>query len=74
MGVREGERGYWTEHALDVEPLPGDFGVPVLCRCLTCCCKPNEGHRSRAYREWSAAMDKWEARRGRGSGAPAIPD
>lgn len=49
---------------------PGDLPLEagLLCRCLSCCCPRGGGHRSRAYREWAAALDRWEEAHGRGSG------
>lgn len=45
-----------------------------LCRCMVCCCKSGTGHQSEGYRRWAAAMERWEAEHGRGSGAPPSTD
>ena len=56
-----------------VEPTPDELArMGALCRCLSCCCRPGEGHRSKAYREWMARMEAHED--GRGSGASAGGD
>lgn len=53
------------------EPRLIDYVTGALCRCVPCCCKPDEGHKSEDFQRWERAMEQWEAQGGRGSGASA---
>lgn len=48
-----------------VVPLPGG-----LCRCMTCCCKPDEGHNHPAWQVYEREQRAAEARKEGWSSAP----
>lgn len=79
MGVRDGERGYWTERREEPPMQRTDRGglaqlVGPMCRCFPCCCPPGRGHNDPRWIDFEEQERAIEERDGRRGVAPAERD